>query len=488
MNKKILLVDDQREVLEGIRQFLLSIQIPQANILLAGDGRQGLETALREKPDVIVADIMMPEMDGLSMIQGLHASGLDSRIIVLSAYSEFDFAKQAISLGVSDYLVKPVTQQQVCTAVMRQLSRPHNAPSHDLFCGLMLSSYLAGNDFYTRPEDVMNITGLSRFAGRMWRLALVDTPALTEERAASRFADRAVGALKSVGLDGSIFRMYAGPLLAVINAGDFQRIKEGTELFVRELSAPDGGLSGGFSGVGEGAETLPELYRQARGALNAAKERGGWCIEEEVAGSDRLVPAREMEALALGISAGGDDGEVWRRLDEILARLTLMDADPEDKCISLQKAMRALCERFGEPDLLPAFRYEDRRSLFSLKQQSIEVVRKLLSRESLPQSFVQIRKAVDYINRNFASDCSVTYLANYVNFSYSYFSATFTRAMGMSASEYVLSVRLENAERMLRSPGAREPISVIAAKCGFENPRYFSTCFKNRYGKSPSEY
>lgn len=480
-------MDDQYEVLKGTREYLTSMHIPEENILLARDGQQGIKTALREKPDVIVTDIMMPGMDGLSMINQLRKAGAGSRMIVLSAYSEFGFAKQAISLGVSEYLVKPVTRQQVCTAVVRQLSSLHDVASHDMFCGLLLSSYLSGHDFYTRSEDVMQITGLSHFDGEWWMLALVDVSTISSEDGV-RHAVEALSQAAEADVVGSVFRIYAGPLLVVLNAPDADRMGEVAARFADVLSARDENLCGGFSALGRGVESLPKLYRQASEALSRSKKSGDWQMERVTTQSDYLVSAQSMEAMALAISGRQNESGVWHMLDEIFAQLTLADADQRDKCAALEAAMCTMCKRFGVPDLMPAFRYEDQRSLFVLKQLCIGVVRKLLSQEAMPNSFAKIRKAVEYINQNYASDCSVAFLANYVDFSYAYFSATFTRVMGLSATEYVLSVRLENAERMLSVPCERAPISVIAARCGFENPRYFSTCFKNRYGKSPSEY
>ena len=133
----------------------------------------------------------------------------------------------------------------------------------------------------------------------------------------------------------------------------------------------------------------------------------------------------------------------------MLARLTLSDASARDKCVSLTRALGELCAHFGCADQPPELPYDDRRSLFHLKQHFIETVQKLVQRESQPGFLSPIRRATEYINQHYAEDCSVAFLANYADLSYSYFSAMFTRVMGMSATEYVLDVRLTNARRML---------------------------------------
>ena len=79
--------------------------------MLAGkacDGLEGLEVIRREKPDVVIMDIRMPDMDGLTMLEKLREEGVTSKAVILSAYSDFSYAKRAMELGVSNYLLKPV--------------------------------------------------------------------------------------------------------------------------------------------------------------------------------------------------------------------------------------------------------------------------------------------------------------------------------------------------------------------------------------------
>lgn len=482
MKKTILLVDDQREVLLGIREFLSEMQMTDAEILMAQDGRQGLALALERRPNVIVADIMMPELDGLSMVQEIVSAGLHSRIIVLSAYSEFDFARKAIALGVNEYLVKPVTQRQICNAVMRQLNSVGDAASYDRFCGLMLGSYLSGNDFYTRPQDVMELTGLSRMKGGFWRAALLDASAADGE------ALRAALTRPSQ-IERRLFAVGDGLMLLVLNADDEAALTDSAAALTKALSADFPDVTGGMSAVGRGLESLPVLYRQARAALSiAGSEERPWQVEQALPGGDTLISDWELKAVAQAIAGKPDDSEVWLRVDEMLARLTLSDASARDKCVSLTRALGELCAHFGCADQPPELPYDDRRSLFHLKQHFIETVQKLVQRESQPGFLSPIRRATKYINQHYAEDCSVAFLANYADLSYSYFSAMFTRVMGMSATEYVLDVRLTNARRMLEQAQDRRAIGEIAARCGFETPRYFSTCFKRRFGVSPSAY
>ena len=79
----------------------------------ASDGGEGLELIRREKPDLVILDIRMPGMDGLAMLRELRSEGNACRAIVLSAYSDFDYAKTAIDLGVESYILKPVKVREL---------------------------------------------------------------------------------------------------------------------------------------------------------------------------------------------------------------------------------------------------------------------------------------------------------------------------------------------------------------------------------------
>ncbi len=79
----------------------------------AYDGREALELLAKCRPDTCITDIRMPCMDGLELIRAARSRGYRTRFIIVSAYEEFDFARQAVSLGVEDYLVKPVMEEEL---------------------------------------------------------------------------------------------------------------------------------------------------------------------------------------------------------------------------------------------------------------------------------------------------------------------------------------------------------------------------------------
>lgn len=105
---RVIVVEDEDRIREGITGLLGMLEGDFEAAGEAENGTAGLELIKREKPDIVITDIRMPDMSGLEMLEKMREYGIQSKVIVLSAYSEFEYARQAIRLGVTEYLLKPV--------------------------------------------------------------------------------------------------------------------------------------------------------------------------------------------------------------------------------------------------------------------------------------------------------------------------------------------------------------------------------------------
>lgn len=120
--KKILIIEDEPEMRRNISALL---RYHQYHALVAENGRAGLEAARRDKPDLIVCDVMMPELDGYSVLQALRADPTLARIpfIFLSAKGEKEDLRSGMNLGADDYLTKPVANSELIRAIETRLLR-----------------------------------------------------------------------------------------------------------------------------------------------------------------------------------------------------------------------------------------------------------------------------------------------------------------------------------------------------------------------------
>ncbi len=110
---KLLILDDEPILRQGIINKLKMSGLPIDIVGEAGDGKAGLELVQREAPDIVITDIRMPGMDGIAFIEQAQRMNEQLGFIVVSGYSDFEYAKRAIRLGVSDYLLKPVDDDQL---------------------------------------------------------------------------------------------------------------------------------------------------------------------------------------------------------------------------------------------------------------------------------------------------------------------------------------------------------------------------------------
>ncbi len=126
--KTVVLVDDEQVILTGLMRVIPWEEYGCRVAGTAADGREGIELIRRVRPDILFTDIRMPNMDGLSMVAALKSEFPALKIAVLTAYREFDYARQAITLGVSRYLLKPSKMDELKEAIRFMTAPPEATP------------------------------------------------------------------------------------------------------------------------------------------------------------------------------------------------------------------------------------------------------------------------------------------------------------------------------------------------------------------------
>lgn len=107
---KVFLVEDETIIREGLRDIIPWQQYGYILVGDAGDGEQALPMIRETKPDVLITDIKMPFMDGLALSSLVNKELPGTKIIIISGYDDFEYARQAIRIGVEQYLLKPITK------------------------------------------------------------------------------------------------------------------------------------------------------------------------------------------------------------------------------------------------------------------------------------------------------------------------------------------------------------------------------------------
>ncbi len=126
---KVLIVDDEKYVRMGIRSETDWALIGCEVVAEASNGEEALLMADEFRPDLVVSDIRMPKMDGIALAEKLLEKYPGTKVIFLTAYNEFEYARQAIRIGVSDYLLKPFQDGELEASIQRLLHLHPNAPA-----------------------------------------------------------------------------------------------------------------------------------------------------------------------------------------------------------------------------------------------------------------------------------------------------------------------------------------------------------------------
>ncbi|EGD49078.1 two component transcriptional regulator, AraC family [Ruminiclostridium papyrosolvens DSM 2782] len=159
MLMKLLIVDDDLMIRKG----LLSLDWKSIDITLCGavqNGNEALEIARQVKPDIILSDISMPAMDGISLSRELLGQNSDCIVIFLSGYSDFKYAKAALSMGVFDYILKPTSPEEIFDCVQRARVRILKERSERVSLHIMRTELevhkMVGNQEIRGCEEVSN--------------------------------------------------------------------------------------------------------------------------------------------------------------------------------------------------------------------------------------------------------------------------------------------------------------------------------------------
>lgn len=145
-NYKILIADDEPMIREGLSEMLKNFNLPISIVGEARNGVEALKLAEMLEPDIIITDICMPKLSGLDFVERLNdVLHKNIRIIILSGFNEFEYARTAISLGVSAYLLKPVNEGELKKTVMECMSEneiPNTEENKEIYQDSLVDSCL----------------------------------------------------------------------------------------------------------------------------------------------------------------------------------------------------------------------------------------------------------------------------------------------------------------------------------------------------------
>lgn len=524
---KVLVVDDEPLEREAI-SYILGHERPEVKVVgEAGSGRVALELTRKLRPDIVFMDIQMPGVSGLEATQALKELAPEMKVVVLTAYDEFDFAQRALKLGASDYLLKPARPAEilrVTDAMCRELAEAAAREEEEkrlrqelaaimpyIETGLLLD-LVSG-----RTENKAQLTERARFLGLAagpYQVLLVDIDHFAQSTSAQREVERQV--LKKE-VHQALVRVAreAGPalvspfgsdtFLVLTRAGNRPSARELAESLRREVArATPCTVTVGVGTVCLDLGDVAASYAAAQRAVQYGSFLGAdQVVESAELGDLRLqavaYPYQRETRLAEKVQLG--EGEAARALFEQLWQ-ELVGATAGNPELARARALelavvltRAALQGGAGPEVLTV---SQRASLAELtaaataaavKEWAAGVLERCLAAVSASQAALRseaIAQAKKYLAEHFSDPVSLEDVARQVHLSPFYFSRLFKEKEGVNFVEYLTRLRLEEAKRLLAR--TNETIAAVAARVGYAEANYFSRIFRRHFGLSPSEY
>lgn len=516
---RILVVDDEPEIRKGIKMKVDWAAIGAVVAAEAANGQEALACLEKEAFDIVITDMHMPLMNGVELLQACSEHYPHSRLIVLTGYDDFLYAKAAVRSRVHDYLLKPVVQLELVealTKIIRELEaeRLSREKQHHLEWQMsrdrislreqfVLLGVKGTNDQAVLWRDEARRVGMSHWERRHVAFAAFD-PGAGPDRSSFRLPFELLcrELADSFGRETLVFRDPGFPHMMFVAAANDEF--ENHESFVsnvgnwgrqaRQTIERLLGLPAAL-GVGKLACGFAEWKYGYLSALLACSE-----YREHTPGQRHPSPECEMtpeteRQLVYMLKSG--------KLDDFksLIRDLISTAERHSHrqwfrtLFYICQAMESVVHSYAitlEPDeriwLHPHWFWQEGDT-----DSAVERLSRVADR--IGMQIARINESRDdglfdavraFIDEHYASDITLTALAERYHFNPSYFSELFRLHIGQPFSEYLADVRMTQAAKALLETDV--PMTEIGPLCGYANPSYFSTAFKKRYGVSPSRY
>lgn len=525
---KVLLVDDESIERQGLRKILINHYQALLEIIEAETGREAIEKASIEKPDIVFMDMKMPGMDGIEAIEAIQKISPQSQFVIVSAYDSFQYAQKAINIQVSDYLLKPVKRTQIIgvfdkfielksremlkereeLALKAKLNELIPFIENELIQSIML------HDIY-RKEMIQNLD-LLKFSGENCFAIIIvlnreDLDEI-ENPIQKNIIKQNIEDYIKLNLKESfaclVGRLTNREISAVIENSKYENIVDYRANLIewfrslREKIKIKFGLRSKI-GIGSLYASTEDLYRSFKEAMIAVQYKS---IEAKVIHFQDinigntygdLYPIELEKELITKIQMGALE-EIRIVYNHLMDWIFNTDTDNNLKKLYLLELRAVLNRTLGEllgDEYLPfstekdVFYAEESELLFQIRKmlfiQIEEAVYKInLKREAQLDSV--INEAIRYIEVHYSKDITLEEVAQRMNFSPYYFSKMFKKQTGINFIDFLTSVRLENAKILIQESDLS--IKEVANRVGYRDPNYFSRVFKKNMGVNPSEY
>jgi len=508
---KMLVADDERYIREGIISILKRNLLEPVQYIEAKNGVEALEKTVAEIPDLIITDINMPGCDGLEYVKKLKEKQVNTVVIILSGYENFEYAKSAITLGIKEYVMKPIKKAEFIELITRHMG---DIKGQQLKAREEIESKIKNNKIIEKVKEAALIGLLKCTDYKMARQYLKQLEELkvsfepwlctcvafqyevNEEN--REYIDFAVKNILNEHLSAysEDFLLNVtfdrGIIISLFKCGRLYSKGDAWKKVIRKSAGLIKKYAGVkvFAGIGDVVPDFEHLNVSLRHAMCAMAfkifDRGDiLCAYNEIEKGNeiQLAPLRRQDNLL----------EIWGELNRIYSvgqTKAVLDAlirryNETMDFIKSQIAKKATAIKWEEMEYKEFYLCQ---SLDEMKQEIKKGFNQLeeVSQKTGTINIHLMEQVIQFVNENITKDLDLRIIAEEFNRTPGYLSTMFKRYTEGGFSAYVTQKRMEIARNLLRDKDI--PIRKIAETCGYYNTKYFSVVFKKSIGKTPREY
>ena len=528
---RIMLVDDEEEVRKAM---IRKMDWEALGFMVAGDAENGedaLEKLEQLEPDVVMTDIRMPYMDGLTFIARVREQYPYIKILIFSGYDDFEYAKQAIKLNVTEYILKPVNGEELAEILKRVRLSLDEEIEQRRNISILQESYLGSlpilrevflNDLVCRTANVSGAVskfreyGIDILDASRWLAAVIYMEHMdqSDDRVLSQHQELIPISVRSLVEDHlkpyyrfAVFNSADG--ITVVVAMDKDNTETGLINLLNDICKESRRLLEVeiTAGVGRGCDTLQEISRSYQAAVDALGYRAivgsGRAIYindvEPVSRGKLQLDAKEESELTTAIKFGSRE-----RIEKVLRDLASYMDDAKVHANQYQVYMLAVTNCLIR--LMQQYNLNIG-EMFDSEERYADIMRGICRKETFAEELIPVAcrmnealnrerdnttrrvilEAKEYIQENYSDpELSVDVLCRHLHMSPAYFSTVFKKETGQTYVNYLTEVRLKKAEELLKE--TNDKTYKIAEKVGYQEQNYFSYVFKKRFGVSPTKY
>lgn len=495
--KKVMIVEDEELILQGIRNILDWEALGLDVVHMAHDGTEALQMWEKEPVHIVVTDISMPEMDGLTLLRKIREKEEQVCFIILTGYDEFNYAREEIRLGVENYILKPVNEEELERQLRETVQKLEELDKKKLQYideKTQWMHFLNGKSEKEEYGEYEKILGMGDGHKNYYAAVMKWNAGRLKEK---KIAEVLVELKK----DGRLGLVHLPPDNLLMVRADDELDENGILEYFSELQNQIESRFDIMTFIGVGSsfqniEQLPEAYKSARKLQKYLIIEGyGSCIGQRQIGSRRTEEVRMDEALLRKYILKKEKEAAVDYIEDLFISNIRKDT-PAGSLYQTAVKMAVLLQDIKKEYKLESDRFYDLTELIEtifsaddilgIKAAFVSEITEIMEcmHEEDTQYTPVVRQIIAEVQDHYKEDMNLKTLAYKYHMNASYLGQIFQKEIGCSFAQYLSNTKNGIAKDLILNTNMK--INDIAKQVGYPDTSYFYRKFKQCYGVSPA--